>query len=913
MINPNNLRCEYLVNPLGIDVKNPRLSWILESNERNQTQTAYRILVASNKEILAENRGDLWDSGKIQSDQNTHIVYEGTELKSRMLCYWKVMVWDKDGTPSEWSKIATWSMGLLELNDWVAKWIGAPPKRITKIGKSLPKKYSPCPLLRKSFEVKGKINRAVIFATALGEYELYINGQRVGDHFLAPEWTDYDYRVQYQTYDITDLLKEGENVIGAILADGWYSGNLGPGLTHIHHYYGNSPRLLMQMEIENSDGTLSKIITDSNWKIFKDGPIEKADHFLGEVYNAHKNPVGWDKPGFDDSNWPEVIVDYTIKKNIVAQMNEPIRVVKEIPPISVNEPKPGVFIYNLGQNIAGWCKIRLSKAVCEKNATIKLRHGEMLNDNGTLYTKNLRRAKATDIYILKGNDEQELHPHFTYHGFQYIEVTGLKKGAKPDLNLIVGCVISSNSKIVSSFECSEPDLNKLWSNILWTQIDNLISVPTDCPQRNERMGWMGDAQVFCQTSIFIMDMAAFYTKWVKDIRDAQYKNGKFPDMVPDPLRKSILRILFTGAPAWSDCGLLLPWDVYLNYGDKRLIKQHYKAAKKFIDYIKSKNPKLIWKKSRGANYGDWLNGDKIKAKGYPKKGGQIPKEVLSTAYFAHSTEILSKMAEVVGIENDQKYYANLANKIKKKFVEKFVTNDGKIKKDTQAGYALALHFNLLPDKLRFKAVENMLNAIEKYDRRISTGFCSTLPMMLELTRWGHNDIAYELLLSRKFPSWFYMIENGATTMWERWDGFVKGRGFQSKFMNSFCHYAYGSVGEWIFKIILGIDLDEEHPGYKHFFIHPRPGGSLQWAKGHYYSIHGKILVDWKLENDNFDLEVAIPPNTTATIYIPTKNPVYVKENGEKITDSEEIKFIEYKENFARYKITSGVYKFSSQI
>ncbi|MFX0134700.1 MAG: family 78 glycoside hydrolase catalytic domain, partial [Candidatus Hodarchaeota archaeon] len=656
------------------------------------------------------------------------------------------------------------------------------------------------------------------------------------------------------------------------------------------------------------------IVTDSDWKILEDGPIEVADHFEGEIYNVQKEPVGWDLPGFDDSDWSEVTVYNTINKKIVAQMNEPIRIVKEIKPIEVTEPNPGEFIFNLGQNIAGWCRISLDKSICEPNATITLRHGEMLNLDGTLYTKNLRNARATDTYILNGIEKRDFQPHFTYHGFQYVEVKGLKAGIKPNLDMITGCVVASDSRLVGGFESSDPTVNKLWNNILWTQRDNMISVPTDCHQRNERMGWMGDALVFCQMSIFNMDMAAFYTKWIQDIRDAQSDEGRYTDMVPTPYRiKGIFKLVFLGAPAWADCGIHLPWDVYLNYGDKRLIEQHFDSAKRFIDYVHSKNKNLIWIRRRGNNYGDWLNGNEIKSKDYPKRGAEVPKEVLSTAFFAHSTEILSKMAEVIGLKDKSEYYGELARRIRKKFTERFVKNDGKIKGDTQAGYAIALHFNLLPEKIRPQAVKHMLNAIEKYNGRISTGFHCTLPMMLELTRWGHNDTAYQLFLSRKFPSWFYMIEQGATTMWERWDGYVKGRGFQNKFMNSFCHYAFGSVGEWMYKVILGIDLDENQPGYKHIIIRPRPGGSLTWAKGHYDSIRGKIKVNWNLDGDKFNLEVTIPPNTTATVYLPAKNLENITENGKSIQDSDDIELKKFENNLAILKINSGKYSFISSM
>ena len=917
MIKPENLRCEYLVNPLGIDILKPRLSWILGSNERAQNQTAYHILVASSKELLNKNQGDLWDTGKVVSDQSIHNVYDGTVLKSQMFCYWKVRVWDKENDPSNWSEPAMWSMGLLESDDWKGKWIGAPSKRKLWIKKYLPRKYYPSPLLRKSFSLKGEIKRAVIYTTVLGEYELYLNGKRVGDHIFAPEWTDYNKRVQYQTYDVTDLLKEDENILGAILGDGWYMGNLGPGMPFFrkHSFWGVNRRLLLQLVIELSDGSLQEVVTDQDWKILLDGPIQKADHFIGEVYDVKKEQPGWEKPGYDDSHWLPVTVDDSVDVNLVAQMNEPIKIVKEINPIGITEPKPGVFIFNLGQNIAGWCRIRLGGSTCDPDATITLRHGEWLKANGKLYTKNLRRAKATDIYILAGTEEREFHPHFTYHGFQYVELKGLKSGVKPDLDMLIGSVIASDAPLAGAFESSDPTLNKLWSNILWTQRDNMISVPTDCPQRNERMGWMGDVTAFNQTSIFNMNMAAFYTKWIKDMRDAQPKNGRYPDIVPYPMTKWE-PIRLKGAPAWTDCGVILPWNVYLNYNDKRLIKQHYQSAKKLVDFIHSRNPDLIRVKAVGfkiANFGDWLNGNTIRVEGYPRKGASIPKDAFGTAFFARVTEILSKMAGVIGLTEESTHYADLAQRIKDRFTEEFVSEDGTIKGDAQACYALALHFDLLPEEIRPKAVINLLKAIKKYDGRISTGFLSTLPLMLELTRAGQNETAYSLLLSRRFPSWFFIIDQGATTIWERWDSYYPERGFQSTFMTSFNHFAFGSVGEWIYKAILGINLDENQPGYKHIIIKPQPGGTLTWAKGHYNSIHGKIEVNWKLEDKNFNLEVTIPVNTTATVHIPATNQDEITESGKVIEESDEIQFIDFKNNIARYKIASGKYQFKSDM
>ncbi|MHA1264455.1 MAG: glycoside hydrolase family 78 protein [Candidatus Helarchaeota archaeon] len=912
-IEPAYLRCEYLVNPLGIDVLKPRLSWIIKSTDRSQIQTAYHLLVASSEELLSQDQGDLWDTGIVKSEQSIHIEYNGKPLQSRMFCYWKVRVWDKDDVPSEWSPSAFWSMGLLTPNDWKAKWIGPPKRKFWWLQRKFPKIHKPCPLIRRQFSIEKAVKRALVYVTALGEYELHLNGRRIGDHLLAPEWTDYDIRVQYQTYDVTALLQQGTNVIGAVLGEGWYAGHIGLEFLYNHSLYGMDRRILLQLVIEYGDGTCEEILSDADWKMFLDGPIRKSDHFKGETYDLQKEVPGWDRPNFDDSEWRPVVIDESITKTLVAQMNEPIRIVKELNPVNLTEPKLGLFIYDLGQNIAGWCKIRLGRSNCQPNAIVTLKHAEMLKEDGKLYRRNLKMATATERYHLTDLEDREYHPHFTYHGFQFVGVKGLKEGVKPSLEMLKGCAIASDTPIVGEFESSDPMLNKLWQNILWTQRNNLISVPTDCPQRDERLGWMGDALVFCQTSIFNMDMAAFYTKWVRDIRDAQFANGSYADISPNT-RKRKTFFKMGGAPAWTDAGVFVPWLVYLNYGDTRLLQQHYDSMKRFIDYVHSKNSSLIWRKGNwGIQYNDWLNGDTIKAKDYPKKGAEIPKDVFATCFFAQSTRYLAKMAKALNLQEDYRHYTELAQKIREAFVQEFVGEDNRIKGDNQSTYALALHFDMLPEELRPYAVQYLIEAIERYDKRISTGFCTTLPMMLELTKNGYNDLAYQLLQSHRFPSWYYMIEQGATTMWERWDGYVKGRGFQSWLMNSFDHYAIGAVGEWIYRVILGINPDEEHPGFKHFIIHPRPGGTLTWAKGSFNSIYGTIAVKWELATDIITIEVTIPANTTATIYIPATKPEDVTEGGTPLDKSEDIEFLIFEKNYAQYRVGSGQYSFQSKL
>jgi len=1065
------LRCEYRLNPLGIDVTNPRLSWITESNRRNWTQTAYQILVATSPENLAQDKGNLWDTGKVSSDESVHIVYAGQPLKSKMLCYWKVRVWGGKGQAAQWSEPANWSMGLLNESDWEAKWIGdkaeVPDKKrlpfngyhsqlsdtpdlqkwiiidmgksqtidtiklypaypfhfrdrpgfmfpvrfrtdvsdqadfaefktiidpstsdlpnpketvwsqqfepvhtrfvrlmVTRLGKRNDGKFGlalaeiellnqgknlalgqkvqacepayhkwsieklvdgitktekigdpripPSPLLRSSFNIEGDIRRATVYVTSLGYYEIHINGKRVGDHVLAPEWTNYHKRLQYQNYDVTKLLEPGENAVGATLGDGWYAGRLGP-VKWTPEYprrggYGLNRRLLFQLVIEKSDGATQTIASDDSWKIYPDGPIRSADNFLGEIYDARKEQLAWDKPGFDDSAWQAVSVDSSIEMHLVAQVNEPIRIVEKLKPITITEPKPGVYIFDFGQNMVGWCNVKVDGP---KGIVITLRHGEMLYPDGTLYTDNLN--SATQIYklILDGKEPRVFEPHFTYYGFRYAELTGLKQ--KPSMDMLTGLVIASDTPQTGTFDCSNAMLNKLFSNIIWTQRGNMHSVPTDCPQRDERLGWMGDAQVFSQTAIFNMDMAAFFTKWITDIRDAQASDGQFPDFAPHPYEPNMPTMIVNN-PGWADAGVIVPWRLYQNYVDKEIQQQHYESAKRFINSIKKNNPDLIWKNNTGTFiYGDWLNGDTLIAEGYPKKGGQVPNDVYATAFFAYSTRILSQMADVLSYDEDADRYAHLAENIRAAFNENFVDADCRIKGDTQAGYALALHFDLLAPELRPKAVQHMVEEIKRYDERMSTGFQSTYRMMLELTRWGYNDLAYKLVESTRFPSWGYSIEQGATTIWERWDGYVGGRGFQDPRMNSFNHYAIGAVGEWIYRTILGINPDDRSPGYKHFSIHPQPGGTLKWAKGSYDSIHGRIAVEWNIQDGRFELDVTIPANTTATIYTPAQKPEEVTESGKPAIKANGVSFIKAEDGNAIYKITSGRYKFKSPL
>lgn len=869
-IHPFRLRCEYLTNPLGIDAVRPRLGWILQSVDNGGhagQQTAYRILVATTPDILARHRGNLWDTGKVASDEQLQIEYRGKPLPSGQRCYWKVRVWDGKGRPSTWSECGRWSVGLLAPLDWQAKWVGE-----TIATPWVDSESRPSPYLRKAFVIQGGVRSAVASVSALGLYELRLNGQRVGAHVLAPEWTDFRKRVQYQTYDVTGLLHTGENAVGAILGQGWYAGRLGLSGCAIgggrRGFYGRHLRLIVRLEIELVGGRKQVVVSDETWRCTTDGPICAADILDGEVYDARHELPGWDAAGFNDTAWQPV--ETCDGPRLSAQSNEPIRITQTLRSLAVTEPKPGVYIFDLGQNMAGWCRLKLRAAA---GTDVRLRHAEVLNPDGTIYRDNLRLPPVTsfgaqqeDHYICRGGGAEVFEPHFTYHGFRYVEVTGL--GYRPTKEDLEGCVLHSAATEVGRFDCSSPLLNKIMAAIQWTQRGNMHSIPTDCPQRDERLGWMGDIQVFSQTACFNMDMAGFFTKWLRDVRDAQADDGRFHDYAPQPFGPNAR---FSGNPGWADAGVIVPWRAYVNYGDTRLLEENFDASQRWIEFVRSRNLDLIWRNELGTGltYGDWLNGDTfVGLKDWPKTGGEVPKEVFATAFFAYSTELLARSAKAIGRPSEARRYAELARKIRVAFKREFVSAAGRIRGETQAGYALALHFDLLPEKLRLRAVQHMVAALKPYHGSLSTGIQSTVRMMLELSRHGYHEQAYALLTRRTVPSWGYMVEHGGTTIWERWDGWVEGRGFQNPEMNSFNHYAMGAVGEWMYRVIGGIHPDERAPGYKHFFIHPIPGGGLTWAKVSYESVRGLIRSEWHIERGVFQLEVTVPCNTTATVQLP---------------------------------------------
>ncbi|RYG32665.1 rhamnosidase, partial [bacterium] len=742
------------------------------------------------------------------------------------------------------------------------------------------------PHLRTKFEVGKTVKKARVYATAKGLYRLMLDGKTVGTGLLSPGWTDYRKRIQYQTYDVTSMLKPGAHRIGMMLGDGWYAGRIGWG--HLNNHYGETPSGLVQLEIEYTDGTKAQVVSNErgNWEVTT-GAILSSDFLAGESYDARKELGDWSKPDHTGGKWEPAMVQ-PVTDNLVAQKGPEVEKFTEIKPKTITQPKAGTYVLDLGQNMVGWARLKMRGAAGQR---VQLRFAEILNSDGTLYTTNLRGAEATDTYTFKGGGTEVWEPTFTFHGFRYVEVTGVTTA--PTKDSITGIVISSKTPRTGTFACSDPMVNQLQSNIEWGQRGNYIDVPTDCPQRDERLGWTADAQVFVRTATTNSDVSAFLTKWLDDVTDAQSEEGGFSDVAPRAVD------LNDGAPGWGDAGVIVPWTVYKVYGDRRILERKYESMKAWVGYIEKENPEGLWSKRRNNDFGDWLN-----------VNSEPPKELLATAYYAYSTDIVAQSARILGKTEEAERYEALFAKIKAAFNEKWVAADGRIAGDAQTGYILALRFNLLPQEKRAAAERFLVeNIMEKRKGHLSTGFLGVSYINPTLTGIGRSDVAYRLLQNDTYPSWGYSIRQGATTIWERWDGWTKEKGFQDPGMNSFNHYSLGSVGEWMMGTVAGIDMAT--PGYKTIVIRPEPGGTVTWAKGSYDSIHGRIESSWKKVGNGLTLDVTVPANTTATVYIPASSVEAVTEGGTTAAQASGVRFLRMEKGKAVFEVGGGKYRFKT--
>jgi alpha-L-rhamnosidase len=1036
---PVQLRCEYRENPLGIDRLAPHLSWQSDSTERDWKQAAYQVFVASSSDRLQLGQVDVWDSGKVQSDESVEIPYNGPALESRKRYYWKVRVWDRAGNVSDSAEQAWWEMGLLQAKDWKAKWISwsnpednldragvrwvwakgqdpvaTMPETTVKfkttlrishqpqyadlfitvhgaykawvnghevgsksrweafdrrdivsqlvVGKNLieveatsrpvpefgPGKDEkttrggfaalikitntdgkivristrhgwkarlesdsqwrtaqivgdladkrlgdpgplpqPAAYFRRAFDTVQTVRRATLYVTALGSYRVYLNGSRIGADVLTPGFTDYRKRVMYQTYDVTNQVVRGTNVIGALLGDGWY----GSPLTWVGASFFPPPdRFFAQLELEYADGYHVTVVTDDSWKAAA-SPIIESQIYSGEVYDARLDKTDWNRPNFDDSGWKAAVVANAPVLVLTSQVDTPVRVIATVEPKTLTASTKGAYIFDMGQNMVGWVRLKVKGVTGTK---VKMRFAEILNPDGTIYTENLRNADATDTYILRGGGEETYSPFFTFHGFRYVEVTGYP--AAPTLDAIKGEVASSvggepAAKLVTSSDL----VNRMWEIGLWGQRGNFLSIPTDCPQRDERLGWMGDAGVFWRTGSYNFDIAAFSQKFIQDIVDAQTSQGAFTNVSPNTLPfggggtegTTAWNEGMVGAPGWGDAGVIVPWTTWVQYEDKAVIEKNWDAMQGWMDFIQSRNPDFIRKNGVGPNFADWLAPDP-----------NTNKDLLATAYWALIANMMSQMAHATGKEGDAQRYDQVVESIRLAFQKDYIKEDGTVGTGTQTSYVVALYTGMAPKALEPALVDKLVKNIEARNWHLSTGFLGTPFLLFTLADHGRSDVAYRLLLNETYPSWGYMLSKGATTWWERWNGDTG-----DPAMNSYNHYAFGSVIAWVYRYVAGIDTTLSAPGFKEIVIHPHLDSQMPSARGEYDSVYGKIVTEWQgTPAGPFSLQLSIPGNTSAWVFLPSIPGAHVTEGGNPMpTESESGSLV--------VRVGSGTYHF----
>ncbi len=876
-VSVNNLLTENQVNPISIDILQPRFSWQLKGSKRNVQQTAFEI------KVLQKNTA-VWSSGKVASAQSVMLPYAGTALQSGKNYSWQIKVWDNNGKASLWSNAAFFKMGLLNAADWKAKWLQA--------GFEEDSINRPAQYFRKPFDVNKKIKSAYAYITSHGMYEAQINGKRVGDYYLTPGWTSYNNRLQYQVYDVTNLLKNGANAAGIVAANGWYRGYLAWGDNK--NIYGKKLAVLFQLEIEYSDGTIQTINSDESWKSAT-GAIRSAEIYHGEIYDAREEKIGWSTAMYNDNNWSAVKTIAADKAVLIATYNEPIKKQEIFKPIKIFKTPKGELVADFGQNLVGWATLKIKG---NRGDTINLFHSEVLDKAGNFYTDNLRAAKQQNTFILKGSGEEFFEPHFTFQGFRYIKIEGYSGELIPEN--ISAVALYSAMQPTGTFTSSNSLINQLQHNIQWGQRGNFLDVPTDCPQRDERLGWTGDAQVFSRTAAFNFGVNNFFAKWMKDVALDQQPNGSVPFVVPNVLGPNA-----GGSAGWADVATIIPWNVYLAYGDKRILEEQYSSMKAWVGYMEKASKNNLW--NTGFHFGDWLF-----YRPFDDNDGRsavTDKYLIAQCFFAHSTQILINTATVLGKTADADYYKGLLQKIKIAFVNEYVTPNGNLVSGTQTAYVLALHFDMLPQALQKPAAEKLAENIRSYGNHLTTGFLGTPYLCHVLSRFGYSDIAYSLLLQETYPSWLYPVKMGATTIWERWDGIKPDSTFQVPSMNSFNHYSYGAIGDWMYRVMAGLDTDEDEPGYKHIKIKPHVGGNFKYVSASLQTNYGTLSSAWKILTGKILFDIEIPPNSTATIYLPASAADAITENGIALSLIKDISLAGTADGAVILKVGSGKYNF----
>lgn len=815
-----DLKIEYRDNPIGLDVKKPRFSWKLISTEHNSLQTAYRIIVSNNKV-------GIWDSGKIESSSSVLIEYEGPELDACTLYQVSVEVWDNMGNQTVVQ--GDFETGLLKGVNFQAEWITH----------NLPEEESACPMFYKEFQIKKDVERVRIYATALGIYEIKINGKKVGNEFFSPGWTNYKKRIQYQTY-VADNILTDQNKIEITVGNGWYKGIIG--FNPKGNNYGDRVAVLAEVHISYSDGTTERIITDQSWNVAT-GPIRSSEIYMGEVIDTC----------FTRGEASKAVPLYFDKGRIVAQESEPVEIIQKLPAKEFVITPKGEKVIDFGQNLTGFVEVKVTG---KKGQSIKIRHAETLDKEGNFYTENLRHAKAVDEYICNGQ-EQTLHPHFTFHGFRYIAIEGLE-----DIQIenFTACVLHTKMEKTITFKTSNSLVNQLYSNVLWGQKGNFLDIPTDCPQRDERLGWTGDAQVFAGTAGYNYNVALFFTKWLHDLASEQTKEYGVPHIIPNVLPN------LDGAAAWSDAAVIIPWMMYQTYGDVRILEEQYESMKGWVDYITARcGSNGLWQ--TGFQYGDWLALD---AEGNSdSKTGGTDRYLVANAYYAYSTDIVGKTAEVLNKTMDKEKYGQLYRNIKTAFNKEYITEAGNIVSGTQTASVLVLHFHLAEERHRERIAKALERNINNHNNKLTTGFVGTPYICHVLSDNKLHELAGKLFLNEDYPSWLYAVKKGATTIWERWNSILPNGDFDKSGMNSLNHYAFGSIAEWMYRKLAGINQLE--PGFKKILIKPQFIKGIHSVEAAFTSVYGEIKCRSSYSGSKVKVDVEIPANTTAILELPGYN------------------------------------------
>ncbi|WP_346908791.1 alpha-L-rhamnosidase [Faecalicatena orotica] len=883
MLGLSRILINYQENPVGIE-KIEQVGWVIVSDQKHVIQKNYELQISRDEEF-----GELvYDSGVTESGESAHVVIDNESLKlqSSTKYFIRVRISAKDGGPSEW-KTGFFVTALLSEEDWKAEFI--------TIETEADKDDSRGSYVRNEIVIGKKVKAAYAHVTALGLYQLYINGKKVGDDEFTPGWTSYNKHLLYQTYDVTDYLygetgEEGSvNAVAGHIGAGWYKGTVG--FVRMRNHYGTRAAFACQIAVEYVDGSRETFLTDTSWKgIYS--PVLFSEIYDGEIYDARREIPGWNEAGLNTENWADVAAVPFRADVLSAQSGCKVKQITEVPAKRIFQTPQGDTVIDFGQNMTGWIEFKVKGRSGDR---VELNCFEVLDAEGNVYLDNLRSAKETIIYTCKDSEEVTFHPHFSFQGFQFAKVSAYPGELKEEN--FTAYALHSDMAVTGEFECSNPDINQLQHNIIWGMKGNFLDVPTDCPQRDERLGWTGDAQIFCRTATFLKDTYTFYSKWLRDVEADQTDEGGVPHVIPDILigKSSADRLMKDGdhsAAAWADVAIIMPWTLYLTYGDTTVIERQYDSMKAWIGFMQEHSVGNIW--NYKLQFGDWVALDAEEGSYF----GATPNDLTCTAYYAYSTRLFVKMAEIIGRTEDAEEYRKLYNEIVDTYQKTFFDETGHMNVQTQTAQIVSLYFDLVPEAFRQNVVDDLLRLLDKENGHLVTGFVGTPYFCHALSQNGHTKEAYELLLKDDFPSWLYQVRMGATTIWEHWDGMKPDGTMWSPDMNSFNHYAYGAIGEWLYRAAAGIECDEKHPGYKHSIIAPHPGGGLVYVKASYESVYGKIVSDWNVDGNRVTLHVEVPCNTTASI---------CPYNATEILDSCGLAFEETREGY-RAEAGSGIYE-----